>query len=108
MHSTRGFLCAWGAMFARLGEIDAGRAAAEWETCNFFNMSRTLSIGNVGPRAVNLALGPIYLAVFPILESWMDASSLTAKKVLVFFAFARVSSDAFRRRRKRANPFLDE
>ena len=27
----------------------------------FFNMSRTLSIGNEGPRAVNLALGPIYL-----------------------------------------------
>ena len=26
-----------------------------------FNMSRTLSIGNEGPRAVNLALGPIYL-----------------------------------------------
>ena len=29
-------------------------------TC-FFNMSRTLSIGNEGPRAVNLALGPVYL-----------------------------------------------
>ena len=28
---------------------------------SFFNMSRTLSIGNEGPRAVNLALGPIYL-----------------------------------------------
>ena len=27
----------------------------------FFNMSRTLSIGNEGPRAVNLALGPVYL-----------------------------------------------
>lgn len=27
----------------------------------FFNMSRTLSIGNEGPRAISFALGPIYL-----------------------------------------------
>ena len=32
----------------------------------FFNMSRTLSIGNEGPRAVEFALGPIYLRRNPV------------------------------------------
>ena len=33
----------------------------EKEIVHFFNMSRTLSIGNEGPRANFFVLGPIYL-----------------------------------------------
>ena len=45
--------------------------------CCFFNMSRTLSIGNNGPRAVGLALGPVYLGRNPrgTARVWFDARS---------------------------------
>ena len=42
-----------------------------------FNMSRTLSIGNEGPRALEFALGPVYLGRNPrwTAHVWFDARS---------------------------------
>ena len=48
-----------GCMQVFYGQPIAHAAAAA--SAGFFNMSRTLSIGNEGPRAISFALGPIYL-----------------------------------------------